>query len=141
MATERHQASDAVPTTPPDDHAAPDTCGLLSLQTTEIFPIVKPRQPISANPPAADRTAPSRRVLIVHGQPKLRRLWRELLNTVEDTEVLEAADAHEVFSRHWAKPPDVVVVPFELPGLNGIEFAREIAKRSPVVEVIICGGH
>jgi DNA-binding NarL/FixJ family response regulator len=62
------------------------------------------------------------------------------LTVLEDTEVIEASDAHQVLNGPWAKAPDVVVVAFDLAGLNGIEVAREIVLRHPTIEVIVCGG-
>jgi DNA-binding NarL/FixJ family response regulator len=70
----------------------------------------------------------------------VRELWRESLAVLEGTEVIEASDAYQVLNRPWAKAPDVVVVAFELAGLNGIEVAREIVVRHPTIDVIVCGG-
>jgi DNA-binding NarL/FixJ family response regulator len=83
-----------------------------------------------------EQCKPSRHVLIVHCEARVRELWRESLTVLEDTEIIEAPDAHRVLNRPWAKAPDVVVVA----GLNGIEVAREIVLRHPTIEVIVCGG-
>ncbi len=87
---------------------------------------------MTANPKPAPATA-----LIADDEPLLRerlrnhltRLWPELSVVAEARNGREAV---ELFDQHL---PDVVFLDVHMPGLNGVEAARSIARRAEVVFV------
>jgi DNA-binding LytR/AlgR family response regulator len=64
-----------------------------------------------------------------HLRAQLQRLWPEL--QVVD----EARNGHEVLELFQAHQPDVVFLDIQMPGLNGIEAARALARRAHLVFV------
>lgn len=64
-----------------------------------------------------------------HLRAQLQRLWPEL-HVVD-----EARNGHEVLELFDAHHPDVVFLDIHMPGLNGIEAARALARRAHLVFV------
>lgn len=74
------------------------------------------------------------------------RLFREGLRMVLEGQpdlnvVAEASDAREAFGVVDAAKPDVVVLDVALPGIDGIEAARELVRRSPRQRVLMLSMH
>src|SRR6476620_9535546 len=55
--------------------------------------------------------------------------------------VAEAADGMEAVAQAVATTPDVAIIDYSLPRLNGVEVTRQIRQRSPGTEVIIFTMH
>jgi DNA-binding LytR/AlgR family response regulator len=64
-----------------------------------------------------------------HLRAQLQRLWPEL--QVMD----EARNGHEVLELFEAHQPDVVFLDIQMPGMNGIEAARALARRAHLVSI------
>lgn len=80
-------------------------------------------QPISA------LIADDEPLLRQHLRAQLQRLWPDL--HIAD----EARNGHEVLELFEAHQPDVVFLDIQMPGLNGIEAARALARRAHLVFV------
>ena len=57
---------------------------------------------------------------------------------VEFDVMATAADGRTALELVLRHKPDVVVLDLYMPGLNGIEVTRELAKNSPSLPVVIC---
>jgi DNA-binding LytR/AlgR family response regulator len=79
------------------------------------------------------------RTLIVDDEPVARRILREDLEFIEGTEVVGEADSGETALRQIAElKPDLVLLDFQMPGMNGLEVARKIepGKHMPLIVVV-----
>ena len=65
------------------------------------------------------------RVLLVDDDAGLRALLRTTFDVFE-IEVEEATSAEEARALIHARPPDVIVLDVLMPGLDGIEFCRQL---------------
>jgi DNA-binding NarL/FixJ family response regulator len=82
------------------------------------------------------------RILIADDHEVVRSGLRALLSERKIFEVVaEAADGKEAVAKAIAIAPDVAIVDYSLPFLNGVEVTRQIRKRSPGTEVIIFTMH
>lgn len=87
----------------------------------------------------------SRRVLIVDDEPSLRVLQRLTLEdrgyTCDEAssgeEALELHASHGVGSPSW----NVIVLDHRMPGLTGIEVAREIRERGDQTPIVLYSGY
>src|SRR5262245_25148558 len=78
------------------------------------------------------------RILIADDHDVVRSGLRALLNEQPNWQVVaEAADGREAVAEALKTSPDVAIVDYALPLLNGMEVTRQIRKRSPGTEVII----
>jgi DNA-binding NarL/FixJ family response regulator len=82
------------------------------------------------------------RILIADDHEVVRSGLRSILETHEGWEVVaEAADGKEAISRAVETRPDVAIVDYSLPMMNGIEVTRQIRARLPAAEILIFTMH
>lgn len=82
------------------------------------------------------------RVLLVDDHHLVRRGFRRMLEDEDDIEVAgEASDGKEAVERFRELTPDVVVMDFALPSINGAAAAREILKEAPEARILILSMH
>jgi DNA-binding NarL/FixJ family response regulator len=78
------------------------------------------------------------RIFVAEDHPLFRRGVVSLLSSVPDFEVVgEATSGREAVERATRLQPDVVLMDLQMPGGNGIEATREIARKSPDVRVLV----
>ncbi len=78
------------------------------------------------------------RVLIVDDHPIFRQGVRYTLEASGDFEIVgEAADGQRAIQLAESLSPDVMLVDINLPGLNGLEVARVVRRRTPQTALIV----
>lgn len=78
------------------------------------------------------------RVLIADDHEPVRRGLRALLSVLENFDVCgEAADGKEAIAKTHELAPDVIVMDFSMPVLDGIEATREIRRSHPKTQIIM----
>ena len=78
------------------------------------------------------------RILIVDDSPLVRQRLRDLLQQHLDWRVCgEAANGQDAITRAAELSPDVIVLDFLMPGMNGMQAAREIGKLIPDVPILM----
>jgi DNA-binding NarL/FixJ family response regulator len=82
------------------------------------------------------------RVMLVDDHQLVRRGFRRMLEDESDIEVIgEASDGQEAVEKALQLKPDVVVMDFALPNLNGAAAARQILKNAPGIAVLMLSMH
>jgi CheY-like chemotaxis protein len=83
--------------------------------------------------------APPGRILIVDDDPDVRAF---LVSTVADLghETLQAADGPDALALLDKGPPDLMLVDFAMPGMNGAALARAARARFPTLPIIFVTG-
>jgi DNA-binding NarL/FixJ family response regulator len=87
---------------------------------------------------------PKRRikVLLVDDHSLVRRGFRRMLEDDSDIEVVgEASDGHDAVEKAAQLAPDVVVMDFALPSMNGAVATRMILKSTPAMAVLVLSMH
>lgn len=82
-------------------------------------------------------------VLIVDDEEDVRFLIRALIEAANEGLFVkgEAADGHEAIRRTAEVQPEVVVLDWKMPGLDGIETATLILKARPGQRFILCSAY
>src|SRR3989442_853696 len=81
-------------------------------------------------------------VLLVDDHSLVRRRFRRMLEDEPDIAVLgEASDGHEAVEAAAALKPQVVVMDFALPSMNGAVAARRIRESQPGIAILILSMH
>ena len=79
------------------------------------------------------------RVLIVDDEPLARDRLRSLLAGEADVEVVaEAGDGHAALQACAEQHPDMVLLDIAMPGIDGLETARHLARLEPRPAVVFC---
>lgn len=78
------------------------------------------------------------RVLLVDDNAGFRQRMARVLQLQDDLEVVgEAADGNEAIARARDLRPDVVLIDFRMPGLDGFTAARTITRELPQAKVFM----
>jgi len=101
-----------------------------------------PMQPLSKN---TDELIASRKVLIVDDEHYTRKVIRTLLITIGARHIYEASDGNTGLDAICTVCPDIVLVDWEMPGLDGPGFVRTVRSPEsfphPDVPIIMLTGH
>ena len=90
---------------------------------------------------AGQKTSPVR-ILVVDDSKLMRRCLRTLLEQQDSWRVCsEAANGREAVERAQQTAPDVIVLDFQMPEMNGLDAAKEIRRRSPDVPILMVTLH
>ncbi|MFB3923279.1 MAG: response regulator [Terriglobia bacterium] len=82
------------------------------------------------------------RILLADDHEVVRHGLRRLLEAEPGWEICgEAATGREAVEKTRQEKPDVVVLDFSMPGLNGAEAARQILKGLPRTEILVLTMH
>ena len=78
------------------------------------------------------------RLLIVDDHTLFRESLHSHLSNIENIEVVgEAGDGVEAVNKTTQLQPDVVLMDFAMPNLNGLQATRQIKKQNPSVRILI----
>ena len=81
-------------------------------------------------------------MLLVDDHALVRRGFRRMLEDEADIEILgEASDGHEAVEAALALRPQVVVMDFALPSMNGAVAARRMLEAQPALAILILSMH
>jgi two-component system chemotaxis response regulator CheY len=78
-----------------------------------------------------------KRVLITDEHPSIRFLLRSLVETEQFTVCGEAANGAEAIEKAKELAPDLILLDFSMPGMNGGETAEVLKKSMPQVRIIL----
>jgi len=77
-------------------------------------------------------------VLIVDDSPLVRKVMRDYFETLTDWRIKgEAGDGAEAIQRASELRPDMVLLDFSMPNMNGIESASVLKKMLPHAHIIV----
>lgn len=79
---------------------------------------------------------------MVDDNPAVRHYLRALLEQQSAWQVCaEARTGREALQRVETNPPDVILLDFQMPDLNGLDVARQIARQFPKIPILMVTIH
>lgn len=82
------------------------------------------------------------RILLVDDNPAVRRYLRAILEQQESWRVCgEARTGAEALQLVLEAPPDLVVLDYQMPDLNGVDVARQISELFPAIPILMVTLH
>ena len=82
------------------------------------------------------------RILLVDDNPAVRRYLRAILEQQDSWRVTaEARTGAEALQQVLAAPPDLIVLDYQMPDLNGVDVARQIAELFPKIPILMVTLH
>lgn len=87
-------------------------------------------------------TSPIRRIIIVDDHDAIRRGVRQLLETTPYYQVVgEAADGREGLALARETKPDIAILDYSIPELNGLDLSHALKKEFPKIEILLYTMH
>lgn len=81
-------------------------------------------------------------ILIVDDNPTVRRYLRAILEQQESWHVCgEARTGAEALQSVLQSPPDLVVLDYQMPDLNGVDVAKQISEMFPRIPILMVTLH
>jgi DNA-binding NarL/FixJ family response regulator len=82
------------------------------------------------------------RILVVDDNPAVRHYLRSLLEQQSTWRVCdEARTGSEAIQRVKKNPPDVILLDFQMPDLNGLDVARQVSGLFPAIPILMVTIH
>jgi DNA-binding NarL/FixJ family response regulator len=82
------------------------------------------------------------RILVVDDNPSVRRYLRAILEQQHSWKVCgEARTGAEALQQVLESAPDLVVLDYQMPDLNGVDVARQISELSPKTSILMVTLH
>lgn len=82
------------------------------------------------------------RILVVDDSPLMRSCLRKMLEQRGSWQVCcEASNGREAIDKVQQTSPDLVILDFQMPEMNGLDAAKEITRRSPEVPILMVTLH
>jgi DNA-binding NarL/FixJ family response regulator len=82
------------------------------------------------------------RILVVDDNPSVRHYLRAILEQQTSWRVCgEARTGAEALHKVLEAPPDLIVLDYQMPDLNGIEVARQICEMFPDIPILMVTLH
>lgn len=78
------------------------------------------------------------KIMVIDDSGTIRRIEKSVLATLGHTDVIEASDGVDALSKVRATPPDLVLLDWNMPNLDGMGFLKEFRasdKKTPVIMV------
>ena len=91
---------------------------------------------------ATAMTSPIRRIIIVDDHDAVRRGVRTLVESRPNLQVVgEAANGREALELAIATSPDIAILDYSLPELNGLDLSHQLKKHLPRIEILLYTMH
>jgi len=82
------------------------------------------------------------RILVVDDNPAVRHYLRALLEQQSAWQVCgEARTGREALERVEKNPPDMILLDFQMPDLNGLDVARQLTRFFPEIPILMITIH
>jgi len=82
------------------------------------------------------------RILLVDDNPAVRRYLSAVLEQQQDWRVSgEARTGAEALHKVLEAPPDLIVLDYRMPDLNGVDVARQISEMFPKIPILMVTLH
>lgn len=82
------------------------------------------------------------RILLVDDNPAVRRYLRAILEQQESWRICgEARTGAEALQLVVETPPDLVVLDYQMPDLNGVDIAKQISEMFPAIPILMVTLH
>ncbi len=81
-------------------------------------------------------------IFIIEDHPIIRQGYALLLRRTEDMAICgEASSAEDALRQIPTCAPDIILVDFSLPGMNGLEFVQRLQEAQPGLPTVMISGH
>lgn len=77
------------------------------------------------------------KIMLVDDSRTMRRIQRAVLTELGHTDIEEASDGQDALSKVWAFKPDLLLVDWNMPNMDGLTFVKEFRARNKNTPIIM----
>lgn len=77
------------------------------------------------------------KILLVDDSRTMRNIQRNVLADLGYTDIIEAADGRDALSKAKATPPDLILLDWNMPNMDGMSFLKAYRPTSPKTPIIM----
>ena len=78
------------------------------------------------------------KILLVDDSRTIRNIQKNVLKQLGHTDVIEAEDGVQALSMFNEQPPDLMLIDWNMPNMDGITLVRKIRESNKSVPMIMC---
>jgi len=78
------------------------------------------------------------KILLVDDSRTIRNIQKNVLAEIGYPDVIEASDGVEAFARIAVDPPDLMLVDWNMPVMDGITLVRKVRETDKTTPIIMC---
>ena len=77
-------------------------------------------------------------ILLVDDSRTIRNIQKRTLQQLGHTDILEAEDGVQALAKFNEKAPDLILVDWNMPNMNGLELVQRIRETNKTIPLIMC---
>jgi len=77
------------------------------------------------------------KILLVDDSRTMRNIQKSVLGQLGHTEIEEACDGQDALSKVWAYEPDLLLVDWNMPNMNGLDFVKAYRQKDKTTPIIM----
>ena len=77
-------------------------------------------------------------IMLVDESRTIRKIQRRTLEQLGHTDILDAEDGVEALAKFNEKAPDLILIDWNMPNMNGIELVQKIRETNKTIPLIMC---
>ena len=78
------------------------------------------------------------KIMLVDDSRTIRNIQKNVLKQIGHTDVMEADDGVRALALFQEQPPDLMLVDWNMPNMDGITLIRKIREQNTTVPIIMC---
>ena len=81
------------------------------------------------------------RVIVADDEPEMREWFADTLEALGHQMLAACADGRELVAAATSQEPDLIITDIKMPGIDGLEAARQISRTTPVPIILVSAHH
>ncbi len=77
-------------------------------------------------------------IMLVDDSRTIRNIQKRTLEQLGHTDIIEAEDGVQAFAKFNEKAPDLMLIDWNMPNMNGLELVQKIRETNKTIALIMC---
>jgi len=77
-------------------------------------------------------------IMLVDDSRTIRNIQKRTLQQLGHTDIVEAEDGVQAFAKFNESPPDLMLIDWNMPNMNGLELVQKVREANKTIPLIMC---
>ncbi len=77
-------------------------------------------------------------IMLVDDSRTIRNIQKRTLEQLGHTDIIEAEDGVQAFAKFNEKAPDLMLIDWNMPNMNGLDLVKKIRETNKTIALIMC---